>query len=487
MVKTYNKKKMSIKRRLMWINMSEVVLSLGIIGVVGIVSIFICKNTFLQFMTSRSVIDENVDEVKQSIEMFYGNQDFTSINLLIESIASRGYHIEIRKNNEMKYDNFNESDRELFEDLKLNEKEITGKVRSYQLEGRTIVSIKGVMQDSVVQVSAIKENINAENKKILFIIDIFPVFISIILIIMLLIVLVNYFCSRYMIRYLLEPINLLEEAALRIKNNNLDERIYYEGDLEFETVFNTFNEMQTQLKKGVQKNIAYEKSRTEMIAGISHDLKTPLTAVKGYLKGIIDGIADTPEKQKKYVEIAYARSCEMEILLEKLFLFSKLETKNMPFYFKTINMDTYILNYLDLRKSEFEGKGARFELLLNSKGYLVNLDIEQMNRVLLNIISNSIKYKRGDIVNINIITYVKYNEVILIIKDDGVGVSEEKLKYLFDSFYRADESRNNPKEGNGLGLAIVKRIIESHNGSIVASSNKGLEITIKIPIVKKEG
>ncbi len=103
--------------------------------------------------------------------------------------------------------------------------------------------------------------------------------------------------------------------------------------------------MQKHLKEQMETNQAYEKARTEMVSGISHDLRTPLTSVKGYLKGMLDGIANTEEKRKEYLLVAYRKSCDMEKLLAKLFYFSKLETGNMPFYFQKVDMGAYLEDY----------------------------------------------------------------------------------------------------------------------------------------------
>lgn len=173
-----------------------------------------------------------------------------------------------------------------------------------------------------------------------------------------LILLLSNIFTQIMLKEIMKPAEILISAAKRIDMQNLDEPIDYSGNDEFKEVCDVFDYMQLHLKEGIEKNLAYEKARTIMITDISHDLRTPLTSVKGFLKGMLDGVASTPEKQKIYMEIAYKKACSMDVLLDKLFYFSKLETKNMPMYLMNVDLKSYLSEYCEALSPELKGKGS---------------------------------------------------------------------------------------------------------------------------------
>jgi signal transduction histidine kinase len=255
----------------------------------------------------------------------------------------------------------------------------------------------------------------------------------------------------------------------------------YSGEDEFEMVCSSFNKMQESLKAGVEKNTAYEKARTDLISGISHDLRTPLTSVKGYIKGLKDGVANTPDKQELYLDIAYKKACDMDVLLQKLFYFSKIETGNMPFNLVEIHFADFIKEYIRENGEFYKEKNLDIALEITGDNHDVKIDKEQISRVISNIIDNSIKYKIHEVIHITMEVAGYEDKEVLTITDDGEGVPEEKLPHLFEQFYRADEARSSKKAGSGLGLYIVKYIIEQHGGSIAARNYGGLSIVISLP------
>ena len=149
---------------------------------------------------------------------------------------------------------------------------------------------------------------------------------------------VSQFFTKNLTDHIMEPLDALAEGAKRIKKNDLSQDIAYTGDLEFENVCAAFNDMQASILAEQEKNRRYEKARTDMIAGISHDLRTPLTAMKGTIKGLIDGVASTPEQQKKFLQAAYRRTGDMDMLLNQLFYLSRMETGNMPISMQNIDL-----------------------------------------------------------------------------------------------------------------------------------------------------
>lgn len=284
---------------------------------------------------------------------------------------------------------------------------------------------------------------------------------------------VSAFFTRRLIHYMTEPLHALEQGTERIRCGDLQTSISYRGDREFETVCEAFNEMQTHILKEQEKNRKYEKARIDMVAGISHDLRTPLTAIRGTIKGLMDGIVSTEEQQKKFLTVAYRRTEDMERLLKQLLELSKLETGNLPLNLYQISLTTFLGRY-EAEKDLLLGK-ERFTVKLPQEEIFIRTDPEQLHRILDNLFENSRKYSQTETLLMKLEVSRKNGEVILIFRDNGVGVPEEKLPYLFDEFYRADESRN-AQSGNGLGLYIVKCLVEAMNGRIFAESKDGFSV-----------
>lgn len=183
-------------------------------------------------------------------------------------------------------------------------------------------------------------------------------------------IIVSCFFTGNLAHHIMLPLNVLSDGAKRIQNNLLTQDIEYTGDMEFEEVCDTFNHMQKNILKEQEKNEKYEKARTDMIAGISHDLRTPLTAIRGTLKGLLDGIAATSEQKKIFLDTAYRRTEDMDILLNQLFYLSKLETGNMPIFLQLVDIKEFVINYINSKK-EFLGMGE--EILAETNGITVNV------------------------------------------------------------------------------------------------------------------
>lgn len=299
-------------------------------------------------------------------------------------------------------------------------------------------------------------------------------------------VLLSQLFTKRLTDHIMEPLDILEEGTRRIRENDLTGEIVYEGDIEFENVCGGFNDMQRHLLEEQEKNHKYEKARTDMIAGISHDLRTPLTAVRGTIKGLMDGVASTPEQQEKFLHAAYRRTGDMNVLLNQLFYLSKMETGNMPLDFCRIEIGTFIGQYVKGKQDFLEHDKEKLTAVTNSITAEVSVDPEQLQRIFDNLLENSRKYSEADPLEIKIELHPTPQGISICFMDNGVGVPEDKLPYIFDEFYRGDESRNR-KEGNGLGLYIVKYLIEAMGGNVRAENADGLRIYLGLPLAEKEG
>lgn len=289
--------------------------------------------------------------------------------------------------------------------------------------------------------------------------------------------------TKSLTRDIMKPLEALEQGAYRVQNNELEEAVSYQGMTEFENVCVAFNEMQAHILAEQEKNCKYEKARTDMIAGISHDLRTPLTAIRGSIKGILDGVVTKPEQQTKFLTTAYRRTNDMDMLLGQLFYLSKLETGNMPVALQTIDVGKFITEYVSGKNSVLTDADIQLTADVQQDTILTAVDMEQMQRILDNLIENSRKYANVRPLQMTIRVSREADVCKIWFTDNGQGVAEDKIPYLFDEFYRADESRSN-KDGNGLGLYIVKHLMEMMHGTACAMNTAdGFVIGLELPVV----
>jgi signal transduction histidine kinase len=286
--------------------------------------------------------------------------------------------------------------------------------------------------------------------------------------------------TRWVMGRLLRPMEELTAGAKRVSQGDLSKPVRYSGDGEFAAVCSAFNQMQRHLLEEREKNAAYEQARTDLVAGISHDLRTPLTSVKGYIKGMQDGVANTPEKQKAYLDIAYQKACQMDTLLKKLFYFSRLETGKMPLDRQKTDLGEFVRCFAAEVRPELAEKSAKIFVRCIFREHPVFIDMDQMTRVLMNLMENAIKYAQTRPLELTISVYRANGKEYLFFADNGCGVPEAQLPRLFDRFWRGDAARSTG-EGNGLGLYLVKYIVEAHGGRVSAANQNGLQIEIELP------
>ena len=276
-------------------------------------------------------------------------------------------------------------------------------------------------------------------------------------------------------RSIATPLVKLKKATQNIKEGNLDFVLEVEGDDEFSELCRDFEEMRKRLKESAEEKVLMDKENKELISNISHDLKTPITAVKGYVEGIMDGVADTPEKMDRYVKTIYNKTNEMDHLINELTFYSKIDTNRIPYTFSKLNVEDYFSDCAEEVGLELETRGI--ELVYANyveSGVQVIADGEQIRRVIHNIISNAIKYmdKPKGIIQIRVKDVGDFIQVE--IEDNGKGIAAKDLPSIFDRFYRTDVSRNSSKGGSGIGLSIVKKILEDHGGKVWATSRLGI-------------
>lgn len=282
------------------------------------------------------------------------------------------------------------------------------------------------------------------------------------------------------------PMRKLRKAMKTITEGNLACEVKEDYEEELGGLCRDFENMRIHLKEAIDDKMRYDRDTKELIRNISHDLKTPLTTIKGYVEGILDGVADSPDKMDRYLKTVYNKANDMERLIGELTLYSKIDTNEIPYNFIKINVKAYFDDCAEEIRTELESRN----FVLTYLNYVPDdvcliADPEQLYRVINNIISNSIKYnnKARGVINIRVREEKEY--IHLEIEDNGQGVSPEEAGRIFERFYRTDASRNSRTGGSGIGLSIVKKIVEAHGGTIWAVSNKNVGLTMHI-LLRKE-
>ena len=288
--------------------------------------------------------------------------------------------------------------------------------------------------------------------------------------------------THFLVRLLLRPVNALADAARRVEAGDYTQPVGYAGQDEFTAVCAAFEQMQRHLLEEREKNAAYERARTDLVAGISHDLRTPLTSVQGCLKGLRDGVAGTPEKRAQYLDIAYRKACDMEVLLQRLFDFSLLETGGMPFFPERADLGDFARRFARENGAELERQGGRFVLRGAPAPHPVRMDPGQMARVLSNLTDNAVRYAGVRPLVLTLTVWRDRDMEKLRFADNGRGVPDGELPHLFEQFWRGDLARRDgAPEGSGLGLYLVKYILEAHGGSVTARVDGGLVFELALP------
>ena len=269
------------------------------------------------------------------------------------------------------------------------------------------------------------------------------------------------------------PLNKLRNATHKITEGNLNFTMEVTGDDEISDLCRDFEEMRKRLLESTEQKLEYDQESKELISNISHDLKTPLTAIKGYVEGIMDGVADTPEKMDRYIRTIYNKTNDMDRLINELNFYSKIEANRIPYTFNKINVKNYFEDCVEEMGIELESKGFAFSYTNDvADDVEVIADAEQIKRVINNIVSNSVKYMDKSDPRIDIRVKDVGDFVQIEIEDNGRGIGTKELPNIFERFYRTDASRHSAG-GSGIGLSIVKKIIEDHGGKIWASSTLG--------------
>ncbi|MGN7413034.1 ATP-binding protein [Paenibacillus sp. SAF-068] len=302
-------------------------------------------------------------------------------------------------------------------------------------------------------------------------------------------IIANLLLFRWITRSFIKPLNQLRSSAEQIKDGNLSFKIQLNSNDEVGQLSEAFESMRNQLQRSYALRQQDEANRKELISNISHDLRTPITNIKGYIEGIRDGVANTPEKMESYVNIIHSKAVSMDKLVDELFLYSKLDLNQEPFLFETVDIADFLEDSIEELRYDMEDKGVALYWNNQVSGpAMAAVDPEKLKRTVVNVVDNALKYMENEHKRFEITLQADENWITMTFRDNGRGIPKEALPYIFERFYRAEQSRNSSTGGSGLGLAIARQIIDGHGGFIWAESqpDDGTSIYIRLKRLNEE-
>lgn len=427
-------------------------------------------------LLSNEMCRQEYEEIRQTAEDNPSKlRDLNYLNAINNRISKRNAYIVVIEDNDIMYQGKEISDElraKLIESQNHNSEIRSAYLRDFNvLASRVSYMIDSHTYGTVYFVISFAE-ILPQIKKLLF-----DTMISVIIIL----ILTSGAFTMWIYRSTVRPINKLRLATNNIKNGNLDFDMDVEGNNEFAELCKDFDNMRKRLKYNAEENVRRDSESKELISNISHDLKTPITAIKGYVEGIMDGVADTDEKMDRYIRTIYTKACDMDNLINELTFYAKVDSDKINYNFIKLNLTEYFNDCIDEIGVDLESRNIELKYINElDKETAIVADPEQFKRVINNIINNSMKYME---INNGVVEVHLYNEgddVHIDISDNGKGISQKDIGHIFDRFYRSDTSRNSRTGGSGIGLSIVKKIIIDHGGSITAESIPYEKTTIKI-------
>lgn len=284
---------------------------------------------------------------------------------------------------------------------------------------------------------------------------------------------------------ILVPLDKMRIATKKIADGNFDYELDEKDFVEIPFLYNDFEKMRIKLKENEEEKILSENAARELVSNISHDLKTPLTAIRGYVEGILDGVASSPQKVRDYLTTIYNKTNDMTKLIDELLYYSRVSGNEFSYNFEKTNVKEFFDNYVKDLYLELDTIKINFSYSANvDVDTVIDIDREQIKRALNNIVANAVKYMDKEDPEIHFRVKETMDAINIRISDNGRGIDEKDLPHIFERFYRSDASRNTKLGGSGIGLSIVKKVIENHEGSVVAISKSGVGTDIDIVLKK---
>lgn len=416
-----------------------------------------------------SATDEAYDVlVKQSHEDPSKLEDIEYLKDVETNVARKSTYLIVRKNDEIYYTGNTDAAMKLFDKLPGYGEVSTADDAGYYYDNleKYVKKLDFTFSDgsegSIFVVTVVSPLIS---KKLLF---------YMLVAITMILVFTSLMLAQWIQKSVFVPVKELNVAMQRIKDGNLDYVLQTNEGGEIGELYRNYEDMRMRLKESTEEKVEQENTHKELISNISHDLKTPITAIKGYVEGLMDGVADTPEKRDKYIRTIYNKANDMDRLINELTMYSGIDNNRIPYNFHRINVADYFGDCIEEVGLDLEARNIKLNYSnMTPADTMVIADPEQMKKVINNIIGNSVKYmdKKNGVIDIRI--FDKQDSIQIELEDNGKGIAQKDLSKIFERFYRTDTSRNSAQGGSGIGLAIVKKIIEDHGGYIWATSKEG--------------
>lgn len=291
------------------------------------------------------------------------------------------------------------------------------------------------------------------------------------------IVILTFFLSKLLAEGIIRPLRILNQAAEEISEGNLDFEMAYDGHDELKSLYQSFDHMRLKLKTSLNKQMRYETSRRQLIASISHDLKTPLSSIKGYVEALEDGMATDKQTYDRYLCILSEKTNQLNRLIDDLVLFSKRELIAFQVDARLVKANELLESIFSAWEWEQKDKAISFDVRRPFPELFLYVDPNRIEQILGNLVSNGLKFAKS-----TIMVYARHleNTLAIYVEDDGSGIPPEDRPYVFDHFYKSDKSRQSKSGGLGLGLAICKELAEAHGGSVHFQSRTGKGTVFKL-------
>ncbi len=429
--------------------------------------------------STQSIFNQMQEQAENDPDEFLDKSYLDEIN---EQLGERFSYLLIRKGTELYYNGSEEDVSELFSELPADPG-----------SNRTTDTVDFVMQDERAFVRQLNVQYTDGSDGSVFIVSSMRTILEqtrrilrdLVIAISVIMIIAAFLMIIWIYTGVNRPLKKLSDATNRIKEKDFDFKLEAKGKDEISSLCRDFDDMRQQLKVQEEEKETFDQQSKELISNISHDLKTPITTVKGYVEGIMDGVADTPEKMDRYIHTIYVKANDMDRLVDELTLYSQIETNRIPYAFNRIDTVEFFDDCAEDVSLELHDRNVRFSYINTVEtGTEVIADVEQLKRVVNNIVGNSIKYMDKEQKEVQLRVFDAEDFVQVEIEDNGKGIENKDLVSIFDRFYRTDLSRNSAQGGSGIGLSIVRKIIEDHGGRIWATSKVGEGTTMHFVIRK---
>ncbi len=288
----------------------------------------------------------------------------------------------------------------------------------------------------------------------------------------------NLYLTRTLFTHIRQPLDALVQGVQRVRDGDLETPIRYPHEDEFCPACDAVDEMAAQLRTTLAQQQRDQQKKQELIAGLSHDLKSPLSAIRAYTEALLEGVASDEASRQRYLQTIYARETDLEALVNRLFELAKLNTADYPVQLCALPLPDALREIMAASDDE------QLTITWDTVPCTVQADHDLLVRILHNLLDNSRKYGATAV---SIRTAVQGDTATLSITDNGPGVPEPQLPHLFEPFYRGDAARTQPRTGSGLGLAVVDQLAHKMGGHVQAENAPagGLRILLTLPLAKE--